>query len=277
MAMLANLLADMMTPALPQRAIVVYRSGADGNIGTSYAARAEPDGRTVLLTGSSFLMNPLLNPDAAYDPMRDFDPVARLAVAPNVLIANAALRGKTLEQLLAKPAGSLAFATAGHGNSSHIAAELFMAKTGARWLHVPYRGTGPAVRAVEGGEVQLMFVPAGVVPGAVATGKVFALGVAAPSRVAALPDVPTFAELGVRGADNAQWYGVFVPAGTPPAVSRQLSELVVRTVQDPAMRKRLEATGMDPAALAQREFADFLAAERERMAALVKTRGIRKE
>jgi tripartite-type tricarboxylate transporter receptor subunit TctC len=277
MAVLAHLLADAMNTMLPQRTIVLYRSGADGNIGTAWVARAEPDGRTLLLTGSGFLVSPLLHADAGYDPMRDFEPIARFAIAPSVLLVHESLRGITLPQLLRRPSNSIAFASAGHGQSSHVAAEVFMARTGVKWLHVPYRGTGPAVRGLLGGEVQLMFVPAGAVAGAVGTGKVFPLAVAHASRLASLPDVPTLSELGVTGADYSQWYGVFAPAGTPPSICNQLSDIVVKVFEEARMRKRLDAAGVEPATLGRRDFASFLAADLERVKAVVKSGRIKRD
>ena len=263
MASLARFLADGLTAALPQPAIVVYRSGADGNIGTAAVARAEADGRTILLTGSGMLVAPLLHADAGYDAMRDFAPVARIATAPNVLMVHESLRGITLEQLVKRT--DIAFATSGRGQTSHVAAEIFMARTGARWLHVPYRGTGPAVRGLVGGEVQVMFLPAGAVAGAVATGRAWPLAAAHPARLPSQPGVPTLAELGVRGADYSQWYGVFAPAATPAPVLQRLSDLVVRTFQDPAMQQRLDTMGFESAVLPRQEFGAFLATEQQRV------------
>lgn len=280
MATLGRLLADSLTQVLVQPAIVVYRSGADGNIAATAVARAQPDGRTLLIHGSGMLVSPLVHPDAGYDPVRDFEPIARIASAPNVLLAHESLRHARLDELVRRPPsgeGRIAFASAGYSQTSHLAAELFMARTGARWLHVPYRSSSAALRGLVGGEVQLMFVPAGAVAGAVATGRVFPVAVAHPRRLASLPDVPTLEELGVRGADYSQWYGVFAPAGIPQALSSQLSDQVVRIFEDPAMNRRIRELGYEPTTAGRAEFAQFFSAEQKRAIELAREQGLKGE
>jgi shikimate dehydrogenase len=202
---------------------------------------------------------------------------AAVAEAPNVLVVHTALKGLSLTQLLQDPRSrntGLAFASAGYGHSSHLAAEVLMSRTGARWLHVPYRGTGPASRALIGGEVQLMLVPVGSVKTMLATGQVHALAVAHPQRLEALPSTPTLAELGITGAEFSQWYGVFAPAGTPPAALRRLQAATLEGASAGELRRQLQALGLETAPLAAAEFGAFLAAQAQRLSTLVRREGV---
>jgi tripartite-type tricarboxylate transporter receptor subunit TctC len=275
--LVARLLAKELTPALGAPVVVLNRSGASGNVGTVSVARAEPDGHTLLLTGVGHLVSPLLHANPGYDPLKDFAPVAKVAEAPNVLVVHTALKGLSLTQLLQDPRSrntGLAFASAGYGHSSHLAAEVLMSRTGARWLHVPYRGTGPASRALIGGEVQLMLVPVGSVKTMLATGQVHALAVAHPQRLEALPSTPTLAELGITGAEFSQWYGVFAPAGTPPAALRRLQAATLEGASAGELRRQLQALGLETAPLAAAEFGAFLAAQAQRLSTLVRREGV---
>lgn len=271
--LVARLLAKGIAPALGQSVVVVNRSGASGNVGTGSVARAEADGYTLLLTGVGHLVSPLLHDKPGYDPLKDFAPVARLAIAPNVLIVNESLKHLSLQQLLQDPrsqSGGLAFATAGYGHSSHLAAEIFMARTGVKWLHVPYRGSSPASRGLMGGEVQLMFAPAGSVPALLGNGRVHALAIANSRRIEALPTVPTLSELGVQDADFFQWYGLFAPAGTPRAALDTLQKATAGLLADADVQRQLVSLGLQPGALDAAAFSGFLAAQASRLATVVR-------
>ena len=271
--LVARFLAQGLAPRLAQSVIVLNRSGASGNVGTASVARAEPDGYTLLLTGVGHLVSPLLHGQAGYEPLKDFEPVAMVATAPNVLLVHESLDGLSLAQLLADPrssAAGLAFASAGYGHSSHLAAEVFMARTGARWLHVPYRGTSPASRALLAGDVQLMFVPAGSVQPLLASGKLRALAVAHTRRLDSLPATPTLAELGIREAEFSQWYALFAPAATPAAVLKFWQDTAAAFFASGDVPRQLQAMGLEPATLDRVEFAVFLAAQARRLALLVK-------
>ena len=275
--LVARMLAKGITGPLGQSVIVLNRSGASGNVGTASVARAEADGHTLLLTGVGHLVSPLLHSRPGYEPLNDFVPVAKIADAPNVLVVHESLKGLGLKALLDDPRsrhGGLAFASAGYGHSSHLAAEVMMSRTGARWLHVPYRGTGPATKGLAAGDVQLMFIPAGSVQAVLTTGKVQALAVAHPSRLASLPAVPTLAELGVEGADFSQWYGLFAPAGTPDAVVQRLHEAAARFRAEPESVRLMSVQGLEPSTLDRAAFADFLAVQSRRLATLVKQQGV---
>ena len=271
--LVARMLAKGLSAELAQSVIVLNRSGASGNVGTASVARAEPDGYTLLLTGVGHLVSPLLHARPGYEPLKDFVPVAKIATAPNVLIVHQSLKDMSLAQLLQDPrsrSGGFAFATAGYGHSSHLATEVMMSRTGARWLHVPYRGTGPASKALVSGDVQMMFVPAGTAQTVLATGMTYALAVAHPRRLESLPNVPTLAELGVKNAEFSQWYGVFAPAGTPEAVTATLHNAAANFIKDPTTARQLRAMGLEPDPMGKAEFSGFLAAEAQRLETLVK-------
>lgn len=271
--LVARLLARGIAPTLGQSVVVVNRSGASGNVGTGSVARAEPDGYTLLLTGVGHLVSPLLHDKPGYDPLKDFEPVTRIAIAPNVLIVHESLKSMSLQQLLQDPrsqSAGLAFASAGYGHSSHLAAEIFMARTGVKWLHVPYRGSGPATRGLMGGEVQLMFAPAASVPTLLGNGRVHALAIANGRRIDVLPSVPTLAELGVQDADFFQWYGLFAPAGTPRAALDALQKAVAGFLADADVQRQLVSLGLQPGALDATTFSGFLTAQASRLATVVR-------
>jgi len=266
--LVARALAPALATALSQTVNVVNRSGASGTIGTASVARADADGHTLLLSGVGHLVSALLHDKPGYDPLRDFVALARIATAPNVLMTHSSLQGLNLARLLADPRSAhagLSYASPGFGSSPHLAAEVFMHRAGARWLHVPYRGTAPASRALLAGDVQLMFVPAGSVRALLDSGRARALAVAHPERLAALSAVPTLAELGVTSADFSQWYGLFAPAGTPQPVCDRLQRIVTSWVDTGAVRQQLQAQGLEPAPLAQSAFTAFVADEARRL------------
>ncbi len=269
----ARIVANHWSSELRLAVTVLNRSGASGNIGTASVARAKADGQTLLVTGVSHLTSPLLHGNPGYEPIDDFAAVARYATAPNVLVVSDTLKGQSLARILQDPRSTtqgLAFGSAGYGHTSHIAAQLFMARTGARWLHVPYKGTAPALRALMAGEVQFMFVPAASVAAAVATGRVYALAVASAQRIRLLPDTPTLHELGVKDAEFAQWYGLLAPRGTPPETLRALSSRALQALHSPPVAAQLRAQGIEPDPLDHEEFARFLVAEQRRLGALLK-------
>lgn len=270
---IARLLSLHWSAELRGAPAVINRSGASGNIGTVSVARAKPDGLTLLVTGTSHIASPALHGNAGYDATEDFTPIARIGTAPLVMLAGDALKGMSLRQILQDARSTsqgFSFGSAGYGHTSHIAGEIFMARTGAKWLHVPYRGNGPATRALLAGDVQLMFLSAPSVAATVATGRAHAVAVVHPERLAILPQVPTAAELGVNDAEYSQWYGVLAPKGTPPETARFLSALAIRTVQDPAFAQQLRSQGAEPDPMAHEPFAQFLAAERTRLEQLLK-------
>lgn len=267
--LLARRIAQSLSSTLGRSVIVVNRSGASGNIGTASVARSEPDGHTLLLTGVGLLVSPLLHSQPGYDPLKDLVPVIKVAEAPSVLVVHQSVKHLGLKGLL-EGSGKLAYASAGHGQSSHVAAELLQSRAGVRWLHVPFKGTAPASRALLSGDVQLMFVPAGSVKALLANGAAHALAVAHPRRLAFLPETPTLAELGVSGADFSQWYGILVPSGTPDRVVTQLNDALSKVVSNSDFQDYLRAQGIEPALMNRTEFSEFVRDQSARLSALAK-------
>lgn len=275
---MARLLAKGMAAVMAQPVVVINRSGGGGTLGAGSVARAEPDGHTLLVNGVGHLVAPMLYADASFDPVKDFTPLARFGIAPNVLVVHESLKDLTLAQLIrdarSRSAG-FAYASAGYGNTSHLAAELFMSRTDTRWLHVPYRGTGPAVRALLAGEVQLMFVPAGSVATALGTGRAHALAVAHRQRLPQLPGIHTLAEFGVHDADFSQWYGLFAPAGVAAAIADQLADTATQVFRDSAVLHQLGSLGIEPAVLGRNDFTRLVASESQRLASIISKENIR--
>lgn len=271
---MARLLAQVWAAEHRLSVNVINRPGASGNIATVSVARARPDGQTLLVTGVSHLTSPLLHDQAGYDPIADFMPVARLGTAPNVLLVSDALKGLTLPELIQDPRSrneGLAFGSAGFGHSSHLAAQVFMARTGVRWLHVPFKGNAPALRALMAGEVQILFLSVPSVPAALASGRAHALAAAHPERLAALPQIPTLAEQGVRQAEFQQWYGLFAPRGTPAAMVQGLAQLVAQGLRTPEARQQLKAHATEAAWLGPDDFTRQLQAQQRLFEPMLRT------
>ncbi len=257
--------------------MVLNVSGASGNLGTAQAARAEPNGETLLVTGSGHLTSPLLLPNAGFDPLDDFTPLLRLAVAPVVMLAHESLRGvvqpgpQGLRALLRR---ELAFASGGFGATSHLGPEQIKALTGAPWQHVPYKGTAPALRALISGEVQLGFLPISSATTALASRKVFPVAVAHRTRLHSLPQVPTLAQLGITQGDCQQWYGVFMPRNGQEPVPDGLLQELLRAVRSSAFLAGLKRLELEPGLLMPKEFTAFLNAEMTRNKQFLSTHAV---
>ena len=276
---IARLVSQKLTESLGQPMIVESRAGAGGNIGTAAAAKSAPDGYTVLLTSSAFAVNVSLSPNAGYDAERDFIPTVVVAKQANLIFVHPGLPVKTLAELLALAKTSkLAFASPGSGTTPHLTAEnLFNLISKLDMPAIHFRGAGPAITAVVGGEP-----PVGA--GAVSTplpyvksGRLRALAVSSASRVAALPDVPTFAEAGFPGVEDETWIGIFLPAGTAPAIVQKLNEAVNRSLQAPDMRERLDALAFEPVGGTPQQFAAYVRAEIAKWGKVVREGNIKAE
>lgn len=273
----ARAVAQHLGDRLKQNIVVNNRSGAGGMIGTALAASAPADGYNLLVTGGTHLSAAVLHPNPSYHPLKDFEPVARLAVSPYVLLVNKALNIHTVQELVtysrANP-GKLAY---GSGASNlYIANNFFMHQAGVNWLFVPYKGSGPMVRALLANEIQVSFVSVGNVDAALKTGRVVALAVVHGDRLASLPQVPTLKEAGYPAMNITQWFGVFAPVGTPAPILDLLSRELLKMVDHGPFNDYLQANSMVRSPLDRKEFARILKKDHNELIELEKSGRIEK-
>jgi tripartite-type tricarboxylate transporter receptor subunit TctC len=277
---LARTLGQKFTQAWHQSVIVDNRPGGGSTIGTHMAAKAPADGYTLLMVSFAFAVNPALYASLPYDATRDFTPIALAARTPNVLVVNPQLPVKSLKELIVmarSQPGKLNYASAGNGSSNHLSMELFKNLTGLDIVHVPYKGSAPAIIDLVGGQVDMMFDNAPNVLQQVKAGKLRALAVSSKQRSRFIPDLPTVAESGVPQFDVSVWFGVVAPAGTPDAVITKLSTEIKTILELAEVRQLFHSQGVEPAASSPREFASFLAAQRTKWAKVVKDSGAKAE
>jgi len=271
---LARALGQALAEAWKQPVIIDNKPGAGGAIGAEAAARAAPDGYTLLMGHIGTLaVNPTLYPKLAYNPITDFAPVALVAMVPNVLVVNPAVPVRTAAELIAlarsRP-GSLTASSGGQGSAAHLAIEYFKQATGIDILHVPYKGTGPAVADLIGGQITMTMTGLPPLLQHIRSGKLRALGVASKARLPQIPDVPTLIEAGVPGFEATQWYGVVAPARTPAPVVDQLAAQIRRSLAQPDLKKRLESEGAQPSDMGPAEFRKLIQDEIARWAQVIR-------
>ena len=276
---LARAIGAKLGTALGQTVIIDNKPGAGGSLGASEVARAEPDGNTLLMGHIGTLaVNPALYPKLPYDPVKSFVPVAWVARVPNILVVNAKSPIKTLADLVAqaraKP-GHLTYSSGGNGSAAHIAFEYLKLQAKFPMLHIPYRGTGPSVTDLMGGQVDATFTGSPVVLPHVRSGQLRALAVSSTKRLPSLPDVPTVAESGFPGFDADQWYGVVAPAGTPAAVVARLNAEINKALQNPQVAQQLDGEGAVPVPGSPQAFGDLIAREIPRWAKVVQAGNVR--
>jgi tripartite-type tricarboxylate transporter receptor subunit TctC len=245
---IARIVQAKFQAALGQPIVIENRGGAGGSVGTEVVAKAAPDGYTVLFTLSSHTINPAIFPKLGYDTLKDFEPVGLVASLPQILVAAPQFGANTVAEMTAmakaKP-GTISFASVGNGSPGHLAGELQAIRTAAPLTHIPYRGGGPAVTDVMGGQVPTLWVSIPAVAQFIKTGKLKALAVSTVKRSAAFPDVPTMQEAGVSDFEVDSWYAMFVPARTPRAVIERLNHALNMVVADPEVRAQLLAQGAE--------------------------------
>ena len=274
----ARQLAGKLGERLGQTVIVENRAGANGNIGSDFVAKAPADGYTLLLgSASTIAINPALyGKNMPYQPLKDLQPVSATHSMANVLVVNAATPYKTVQDVIAaaklKP-GALAYASAGNGNTMHLAGVQFSQQAGVQLMHVPYKGGPPALNDLLGGQVPMMFnnLPA-IVP-LVKSGKLRAIAIATPKRSPLLPEVPTMDEAGLKGLVSTVWNGVFVRAGTPRAIVDRLNREIVAVLQSPDVKKSLEEQGYDVIPSTPEQFGALIQTETPRWGAVVRESG----
>lgn len=276
--LVARAIAQRLTEQWKQQVIVDNRSGAGGVVGTEIASRAAPDGYTILFGSSStFATGPVLQPKLPYHPQRDFAPITLTTLIPNIVVAHASVPVHSVKDLIehakAKPR-QLSYASNGNATASHIAGELFRHRAGIQWIHVPYKGAGPAIGDVVGGHVQFLIGAISTSLPHMKSGKIRGIAVTSLKRSSAIPDVPTIAESGFPGFDVVQWFGLLAPAKTAPAVVQTWNAAVVEMHRDAEFAERLKSRGLEPATNTPREFATFIQREQATWTKVFKEVGI---
>jgi tripartite-type tricarboxylate transporter receptor subunit TctC len=277
---IARAVSLKLSEALGQQFVVDNRPGAGQMIGIELAAKAPPDGHTILMAASTLAINPVMYKKVPYDPLRDFAPVTQAASLPNVLVVHPSLPVNSLAELIAyakaRP-GELNFASAGIGTSPQMSIELLKSMAGIDMVHIPYKGTAPGVVDLLAGQVKVMAPNVLTALPHIKSGKLRALAVTSGKRSRALPEIPTVAEAGLPGYDSTQWYGVLAPAGTPREIVARLHGEIVRALRDPEVGKRLEADGAEAVGSSPEEFSAFIRSETEKWAKVARAAGIKPE
>ena len=273
----ARMIAQKLTESMGQTVIVDNRPGAAGNIGVEIAAKASPDGYTLVMPITSFSINPHLYAKLPFDTIKDFAPVVLASSAPLFLVINPSVPAKSVSELIAvaksKP-GQLNYANSGNGTTAHLAGELFKKMAGVNLVSVPYKGGGPAVIDLIAGHVQIYF---STIPAALAhvqAGKLRGVAVTATKRVNLIPDVPTVAESDLPGFEVVGWFGIFAPAATPKPIIARLNQEINAVLRTPETQKRFAGEGLIPGSGTPEELGNFLRAELAKWGALIKEAGI---
>ncbi|SDM58256.1 Tripartite-type tricarboxylate transporter, receptor component TctC [Polaromonas sp. JS666] len=281
---LGRLIGQKLGTALGTTIVVDNKPGAGGSVGSEVGSRAAPDGYTLVGgTVSSHAINVSLYPKIGYDPIKSFVPVTLIGTNPLVLVVNQASPYKTLKDVIEASkgkSGGLSSASAGTGTSQHLSLELLAFRSGVKFTHVPYKGSGPAIQDVIGGQVDMMFDTSVVAAPHVQSGKLRAIAVTSASRLPSMPDVPTVAESGLPGLANFEvlsWQAIFAPAGTPALMVDRLHKEIGRILAEPEMQAKLKGFGMEPANMTTTQIAAFQRAEVAKWAQVIKAANIKAE
>lgn len=273
-----RLIGQRLADALGKPFVIDNRPGANGMIGSEIVAKSPKDGYTLMVNGANFVTTPSLYSKVTYDPIRDFDPISLLSVAPNVLVVHPSLPAKSVKELIAlaraRP-GQVNFAGSGSGSTPHLAAELFNTLANVKMVHVPYRGTSPAIVGLMSGEASVMFMPTTNAVQLVKAGKLRGLAVTSTTRLTVLPQLPTVAESGLKGYESSQWYGMLAPAGTPADILNVLNAQVVKIMQAPDMKQRMTDSGNVAVGSTREAFATHLKTEFDKWAKVIRQSGAR--
>ena len=276
----ARLIGQKLTESWGQPVLIENRPGAGGNIAAETAARAAPDGYTLFQVNVANAIGATLYPKLSYDLITSFAPVIQLATTPYVLLAHPTVPAKNTAELIAlakaRP-GQLNYASAGGGSATHLSGELLKSMAGVNIVHVPYKGTGPAVTALLSGEVDLYFATVPAALPLVEAKKLRALGVTSARRSPLMRDVPAIAEAGLKGYETSTWHGILAPAATPADIVVKLNAEIARTLAQPAVRERLVGQGLDPVGGTPEQFGAYLKTEISKWAVVVKASGARAE
>lgn len=274
---IARIIASQLNEALGQAVVVDNRGGAGSTVGTDLTAKAPADGYTILLGNISLAFNASLYKALPYNALTDLAPVTLVAVQPNIVVIHPSVPAKSISELVvaarAKP-GQLAYASAGTGSGTHLAGEMLKMSLKIDLLHIPYKGTGPALTDLIGGQVQMMVSTFASALPHVKSGRLRALGVTSAKRSHAAPDIPTLIEAGVPGYDYSTWYGVLAPARTPRAIIDKLNRTLRSTLALDDMKQKFDAQGVEPLASTPAEFSSYLRTETEKWNKVVRAAGI---
>ncbi|HUL95135.1 MAG TPA: tripartite tricarboxylate transporter substrate binding protein [Usitatibacter sp.] len=275
--LVARLLGQKVSEAFKQPVVVENRPGAGGNIGADVVAKSAPDGYTLLMGAvATHAINPTLYASIPYNATKDFIPVTQVASTPNVLVVNPQLPVANVREFIAYAKahpGQLNFGSGSTGSAGHLAGELFKTMAGVEMTHVPYKGAAPAMNDLIGGQIQLMFDNLASSLAQVRAGKIRALAVTTAKRSPLAPELPTIAESGLPGFDISTWFGIFVPAGTPPGIVAQLHDEFVRALAAPEVRSRMLELGAEPVGSTPQQFAAYIQAEAQKYARVIKASG----
>jgi tripartite-type tricarboxylate transporter receptor subunit TctC len=276
----ARLLATKLGARLGQPVLVDNKPGASTIIGTEMLAKAAPDGYTLGLITDSHAINPVFFPKLPYDSAKDFEPVSQLVFVPLVLVAHPSLKVKTVSELIAaaklKP-GRINYASIGNGSPHQISMEWLKSMAGISMTHIPYKGVAPALTDLVAGQVDVMFTGTSSASPYVKAGKLNALAVSGPRRQATFPDTPSVAEQGLPEFDFMTWYGVVLPAGTPPAIVQRMNREIADALDQPDVKERLTALGVVGAPSSPAEFGAFIKSESQKLGRIVATTGVKPE
>jgi tripartite-type tricarboxylate transporter receptor subunit TctC len=276
----ARLLLQTLSQSLGQQFYIENQVGAGGNIGMGNAARAAPDGYTIVFVSTSFIVNPSLYAKIPYDPFKDFAPVTLAAVSPNVLTVHPSIPAKDVKELIAHikaNPGKYSFASAGLGTTPHLSGELFKLSQGLDLVHVPFNGSAPAIQSAIAGHTPIAFTVVTPAVPQVRDGKLRALAVTTPKRSSALPEVPTLAEAGLPDQEADTMQGILVPAGTPKAVIDLLHREIVKAMALPDVKERMAVLGFEPVANTPEEFAARIKVEIPKWAKVIRDANIKAE
>jgi tripartite-type tricarboxylate transporter receptor subunit TctC len=275
--LIARMVAQRLTDAFKQSAVVENRAGAAGGIGAEMTVKAAPDGYTLLLSSAGpIVINPGLYPKLGYDPLRDLAPIAFIASSPLVLVLHPSVPAQTVKALIALAKAQpdlLSYGSGGNGSPPHLTAELFKSMTGARMTHIPFKGSAPSVIALVGGQVDLSFSTLAITLPQMKAGRIRALAVTSPQRNAAVPHLPTMNEAGMPGFESQQWFALFGPAALPKDIIARLNSEVTRWLESTEVRTRLSTEGAEPGALSLDQFAMFVRADAARWIKVIKASG----
>ena len=269
----ARTIGEKLTKSLSVPVIIDNRGGAAGNIGTNIASKSPPNGYTMMMGAAALAINVSLYKSLPFDPVKDFQPIVLVAKTPNILVVNPRLPVKNLKDLIrlakSKP-GILNYASAGNGTTPHLAAELLDTFADIKMTHIPYKGSAPAVTAIVGGEVDVIISPALTVLPFIKSGALRAIATTGAKRSPAFPDIPTMSESGLPDYEASQWYGIFVPAGTPIEIVNRLNREIIKITQSPDVREIFEADGSEVIGDSPEQFSQFFKLEIIRWSKVVK-------